>query len=294
MFNLLPRLALLTLPLLAAFAFAQSPATVIDLSITGGPLEGRYEAVSEDATCSYGYAFSEDSWGNQYSIETTDPTTFSSLQLIVPNSSQAAGGAGEFVTTVSFGELFTDSETSYTINTQNARTDEGTGIVTVQDEGDTALVTISGTTAEGVGIEATITCNRVLRAAGGSSSAEADAPSGSLELSVTGETFSLPTGDEAGCSRDYAEEGDLFYSFYGEGNGLSNVELMLPDLEAAGTGSEAFYVSVNDQAYYLDTTAGNSDGSGLVTATRSGDALTLTLDVVTADGVPIQGTLTCP
>lgn len=280
----------LALVLLASLASAQ-PATLIDLTLTNGPHEGHYQASSEDTTCSYGLA-GEDDWGNQYSVATDDPDAFSSLQLIVPNSTQAAAGTGEFKTTVTFGAYFGDG-TNYDIDTQNGKSDAGSGIVTVQDDGDTATVTLAGTTADGVGIEATITCNQVIRASGGSSQPDttSSTPSGDISLTIGGSPYSFSTtSDDSSCSRDAYEDGDFYYSFYREDGSL---ELLLPDFAAAQAGSGAFYLSVDDQTYYLDTTQGNDDGSGVVSVQRQGDAYTLTLDVKTADGTAVTGTVTC-
>ena len=67
--------------------------------------------------------------------------------------------------TVSFGVLFGDDQRDYHINTrEDAPTRTGSGTLTLQDTGSSATVTIVGETDDGVGINATIQCNAVLRA----------------------------------------------------------------------------------------------------------------------------------
>jgi len=154
-------LALLSLTALAA---AQ---TTITLTVTGGEKAGTYEVTTQDTTCSYGLV-GEDSWGNQYSVLTEDSDAFSSLQLIVPSTQAAKAGTDAFLTTISFGPLFSLSGqgVSYEIDTRDPESARGQGTVTIEDSGSTARVTISGTTPEGVELEAVIECGDVLRAGG--------------------------------------------------------------------------------------------------------------------------------
>jgi hypothetical protein len=276
-------------------------ATTIDLTITGGPLAGTYHTTSDEITCSYGL-IGEDAWGNQYSIETEDPTTFSSLQLIVPNTAEAAIGTNEFLTTVSFGSLVVetlDFDTSYTINTgTDSGTDggEGQGTVIIEDHGDSAVVTINGTTEEGIGIEAVIQCHQVMRFASNEREEEAT-PNGSINLSIGEENYAVQTTDDvAACEPDFSEEGDLYYSYYSEEgyseeeDTLYNVEVLVYDLEAAREGSPDLYLSVNDQTHYLDTTS--EYGTGTVAVQQNGDMFVITVDA-TLEGTPIQATVEC-
>ena len=64
--------------------------------------------------------------------------------------------------TIGFGPLL--NQTTYEINdkTDDAQ-DQGSGSVQVQDNGDTAVIHASGTTKDGVGIDATINCPSVSR-----------------------------------------------------------------------------------------------------------------------------------
>lgn len=305
LFRVLTLLPLGVLPL--TWAAAQNPATTIDLTVTGGPRAGAYRATSEQVTCSYGLA-APGAWGNQYSIVSEDPAVFTSLQLIVPDAAAAASGSGEFLVTVAFGPLFGDGA-SYTIDTRpDAPQVQGQGSVAIADGGDAAEVVVRGTTADGVGIEATVHCHQVMRFEGdpAATTAAADAPApegatGAIRLLVGGTSYEVTTSDtDAACERDMAEEGDFYYAFYrddgsdggGDGGqgGLSSLELLAYDFEAALAGSPDFHLSVNDQTHYLDTPSG--DGSGTVTIRRDGEHLVVTLDAVD-DGAPVQATITC-
>lgn len=291
MINLRPLLTTLLLGPLAGLALAQ-PATVIDLELRGGPHAGSYHAESDDPTCSYGLAFGEDAWGNQYSIDTEDAAAFSSLQLVVPSTAEAAAGTGTFRTTVTFGPYFTGD--SYTVDTTQDPA-EGSGTVTVADEGDRAKVTITGSTPEGVEIEAEITCNAVIRASGGEGAASEEAPQAlPVSLTIGGERYAFDASDEsAGCEEGMAEEGDLYYSFYDDSGaaGVSDLELLIYDAATAAGGSSQFYFQADGQRVYLDTTA--DDGAGTATVRREGERLVLTLDATAADGTAVQATLTC-
>lgn len=137
--------------------------SVIHLVVTGGPHAGTYDAQATSGGCSYGLA-KEGAWGNQYSIDTNDPGKFSSLQLVVPNSKNAAGGTKEFLITAHFG-AFMGEGTDYTVDTQPAsQRPRGSGTVTVEDRGGSGTVTFSAQTADGVKLEGTIECRTVMRA----------------------------------------------------------------------------------------------------------------------------------
>jgi len=135
----------------------------IHLEVSGGANAGTYDVEMKDGGCSYGLA-GETAWGNQYSIDTTDPKQFSSLQLVVPNAKAAANGTSEFQITVQFGPLFGSGGASYDVSTRpNASTKQGSGTVTVQDQGSTGKVTFDAKTADGVGLKGTIDCQSVMR-----------------------------------------------------------------------------------------------------------------------------------
>jgi hypothetical protein len=144
-------------------------ATTIHVEVGGGPHAGTYDAKSDDITCTYGFA-GPGSWGNQYSVTGKNPKEFSSLQLIVPDTKDAADGSDRFLLTAGFGELMQPGYTEYTINTgaslggssDNVKR-EGSGTITVQDQGKTGKVSFTGKTKDNVTLEGTIDCHQVMR-----------------------------------------------------------------------------------------------------------------------------------
>lgn len=135
----------------------------IHLEVTGGDNAGTYDVEMKDAGCSYGLA-GEHAWGNQYSIDTTDPKQFSSLQLVVPDTKAAASGTSNFQMTVQFGPLFGSGGHSYDVNTRPESSNKGgSGTVTVQDQGKSGKVTFDAKTKDGVGLKGTIDCQDVMR-----------------------------------------------------------------------------------------------------------------------------------
>jgi hypothetical protein len=137
-------------------------ATTIHVVIGGGKHAGTYDAKSSEITCTHGFA-GPGSWGNQYSVTGKKADEFSSLQLIVPDTKDAADGTDKFLVTVAFGELLQPSFTDYTINTQGGSKKAGSGTVTVDDRGKTGKVVFKGKTAEGVTLEGTIDCHQLMR-----------------------------------------------------------------------------------------------------------------------------------
>lgn len=147
-------------------------ATTIHLVVGGGPHAGTYDAKSDDITCTYGYA-GKGSWGNQYSVTGKKANEFSSLQLIVPDTKDAADGTEKFLITVGFGELMQPSWSEHTINTgatlhgvSDDVKKEGTGIITVDDKGKTGKVSFKGKTKDDVTLEGTIDCHQLMRGEG--------------------------------------------------------------------------------------------------------------------------------
>ncbi|HEX7005336.1 MAG TPA: hypothetical protein VF168_14220 [Trueperaceae bacterium] len=283
---------------LAASGQALAQATTITLEVGSGPHQGRYETASRDVTCTYGFA-GEGLWGNQYSIDTTDADVFSSLQLIV-DTRAAAQGTAEFLTTISFGPLFTPQETRYEVNTRSA--EEGRGTVTVDDRGNSGTVHISAVTADGTPLEATIECHTVLRAGASveeleRAEEEAAAPAGPLSLTLDGQSFELlPSSEEAYCSEALAESHDFQYSYYPleyDGARITGVEVYLYDVRRPDEGG--FYVSIStaDDSYYLDTSEEVGDGSGTARFGSQGEQRSVEVSATTAEGVPVQLTLQC-
>jgi hypothetical protein len=147
-------------------------ATTIHLVIGGGPHAGTYDAKSDNLTCACGFA-GPGSWGNQYSVTDKKPNEFSSLQLIVPDTKDAADGTNRFMMTAGFGELLQPGYTEYTINTGASLSGssddvkkEGSGTITVEDRGKSGKVTFKGKTKADVTLEGTIDCHQLMRGEG--------------------------------------------------------------------------------------------------------------------------------
>ena len=290
----LPVLAAATLAATALSLALAQPATTISLEVGAGPHQGSYQVSSQDVTCTYGYA-GEGLWGNQYSIDASSAETFSSLQLIV-DTRKATEGTGEFLTTLSFGPLFTPQSTSYTIDTAN---DVGSGFLTLDDRGGSATVHISGESGEGIPFEATIECHRVLRSGPSPDQMDqeaAEAAPGPLALTIGTQNFEFaPTSEEASCAEGLAEEYDFQYTYYpldGEGE-ISSVEVYFYDIrrpEEAG-----IYVTVYGEAheFYVDTSPDAAEGSSVATVQRDGGRRTVSVSGTTTEGVPFQVQLEC-
>jgi hypothetical protein len=144
-------------------------ATTIHLVVGGGPHAGTYDASSNDLTCTYGFA-GPGSWGNQYSVTGKSPQEFSSLQLIVPDTKDAADGTDKFLITAAFGDMMKPGYTEHTINTGaslgGSSADvkkEGSGTVRVEDKGKSGTVSFKGVTKDNVTLEGTIDCHQVMR-----------------------------------------------------------------------------------------------------------------------------------
>jgi hypothetical protein len=75
----------------------------------------------------------------------------------VEDAAAAAVASDEFVATVQIGPMF--EGTTYNIDPANG---DGSGTITLYDSGgDMATMVISGDTADGVHLDATVTCNLV-------------------------------------------------------------------------------------------------------------------------------------
>jgi hypothetical protein len=147
-------------------------ATTIHLVVGGGPHAGTYDATSDNLTCTYGFA-GPGSWGNQYSVTGKSPKEFSSLQLIVPDTKDAADGTDRFLITAAFGEMMKPEYTEYTINTgaslggsSDDVKKEGSGTITVEDKGKAGKVSFKGKTKDNVTLDGSIDCHQVMRGEG--------------------------------------------------------------------------------------------------------------------------------
>lgn len=134
--------------------------TVMQVVLTGGKDPGTYNASSTGRTCSVG-TNELDVWASQFTDDTTS-TGLSTLQVTIPEAAKAKAGTNEFNVGIVIGNFMQGND--YSIETRpTVKPSRGTGTVKVDDDGTTATITIKGTTATGVGIDATVKCIKVAR-----------------------------------------------------------------------------------------------------------------------------------
>jgi hypothetical protein len=138
----------------------------ISVTLTGGDNAGIYHVISNETTCSEGLT-GENSFGNQYSEEGKPDNDLSSLQLIIDDKEAAKKGTDKFSISVGFGKL-TGGKT-YSISTRDNNSGfpkKGSGKATFTESNGNKTVVVEGKTEDGVGISATITCNKIMTANG--------------------------------------------------------------------------------------------------------------------------------
>lgn len=133
--------------------------------LSGGPDAGSY-SVEDDPNCTVGIIGPE-GWGLQWS-NPGGSGKLSSIQLVSAAKGREDDPNAMFSGTVmllSVGVGPLTGGNSYEIDdkTDNSQ-DKGSGSVQVQDNGDTAVIHATGTTADGVGIDVTVSCPSVTRA----------------------------------------------------------------------------------------------------------------------------------
>ena len=146
----------------------QPGAGTVSVVLTGGDHAGTYTG-TDNPNCTYNF-FAPDTWGTQFSLTEATPAEFSSLQIV--HRPDGGGSEGDMfpgvatLVTVGFGSLL---EPDYTVYEVELRADDeeseigGEGTMTVNDAGSTAVLHFTGTTADGVGIDATVNCPSVTR-----------------------------------------------------------------------------------------------------------------------------------
>jgi hypothetical protein len=150
-------IAAMPLPTVALVAGGdQLPDAEVELAIASGPHAGNYTGSTTTGGCSRN-ALGNNQFGLAYSNEAS-ADGFTSFQMIVRDAAAAAdSGTNDFTATVMFGPMY--EATSYQLNEAD---NEGSGTVSInQGDNDHAVVTVSGETADGVQLDATITCNVV-------------------------------------------------------------------------------------------------------------------------------------
>lgn len=140
---------------------------VVAVTLTGGADAGAYTGAGQP-NCSADFV-GPGVWGVQYSIAEATADQLSSVQLVWRPESTGSDDEGMFagvqmLLTVAFGPLFGEGYREYKVEVRTDGEDStGTGTVVVTDAGSTAVIHATGTTAEGVAIDATVNCPTVIR-----------------------------------------------------------------------------------------------------------------------------------
>lgn len=154
-----------------AGAPVQPGSGVATVTLTGGADAGTFAAAPDiEPNCTVGLIGPE-GWGVQLTNLVAGDHDLGSLQLV----SAAPGKADdedaffqgtEFLMTVTIGPSLVASSRNYEVAVRTEAADEdssGTGSAQVTDSGTTAVIHATGTTDDGVGIDATVNCPSVLR-----------------------------------------------------------------------------------------------------------------------------------
>lgn len=144
-------------------------AGTVSVTLAGGPDAGTYTG-SDNPNCSFGL-IGPGGWGVQYSISEAAADQLSSLQVVsaapgMADDEDAFFEGTEFLMTVTIGTLFAEGSREYEVAVRTEAADEessGTGSAQMTDNGSTAVLHATGTTADGVGIDATVNCPSVIR-----------------------------------------------------------------------------------------------------------------------------------
>jgi len=129
-----------------------APATLVRLTLTGGPNPGVYESAAGEDLCQQDL-LGPGSWGVQLTDWTGPGRGLRSLQLVLPASHRPH----EFYLGLVFGNFF--AGTTHEIETRpSAPAIQGTGRATVFRDRRSRIVSVTGQTQDSVALEATITC----------------------------------------------------------------------------------------------------------------------------------------
>ena len=146
-----PTAAATAAPVTVAPATEAAPAggTTLTVVLTGGPDAGSYTA-TDNPLCSSGIV-GTGVWGAQFSVDGA-PGKVSVVQIVAPTA--ASDPDEKFSSLVGIGPLLTS--TNYRLDSTNDQAQ-------VTDNGSTAVIHVTGTTEDGVGVEVTVNCPGVLR-----------------------------------------------------------------------------------------------------------------------------------
>jgi hypothetical protein len=138
---------------------------VVRVVMTGGANPGTFTG-GDDPHCTVGI-IGPDGWGVQWSLPDATAGQLSSVQLVSAargheDDPKALFQGTSLLLTVGFGPIL--QATDYVIQHSTDETqDKGAGSVEVQDNGDKAVIHATGTTADGVRIDALVNCPSVTR-----------------------------------------------------------------------------------------------------------------------------------
>lgn len=214
-------------------ALAQ-PTTSLSVEVSGGEHAGTYELTSGDSYCMIGNA-APDSWNTTFGDDAPDPGGLSLFLLTVPHIEGIGAGTSDFSAFVGFGDYGDEGYTEYALDPAKAN---GSGTLTLeQADRRHAVVALTGETAEGVTLSATLTCNDVLNLSGDvlsegelgelSFAPDAAAPTGSLSLSVGDRHYEVRTGDDATCSQMAEADNFFSYDYYHAGGSYADLSIYL-------------------------------------------------------------------
>lgn len=142
----------LALMLGACGADRPAPATLVRLTLTGGPNPGVYESTAPEDLCQQDL-LGPGSWGVQLTDWSGPRWGLRSLQLALPSASRPR----EFYLGLVFGDFFTG--TTHEIETRPAAPPRrGAGQATVFQDRRARTIAITGQTEDSVALVATITC----------------------------------------------------------------------------------------------------------------------------------------
>lgn len=156
----------------SASVVAQPGGSVATVVLTGGPDAGTYTAAADIApNCSEGVV-GPDGWGVQLSSSVAADNELGSIQLVAAapgkaDDENAFFKGTEYLITITIGPSLGETSRNYEVGVYTDSSDKettGEGSAQVTDNGATAVIHATGTTADGVGIDATINCPSVVRA----------------------------------------------------------------------------------------------------------------------------------
>jgi hypothetical protein len=127
-----------------------------EVTIGSGSRAGTYTATLLNGGCARNYIGPNSFTVSSDQVEATGG--FVGPQLTISDASGAASSTDQFV----FGAPFDNYAETFELVPQAP--DRGTGTATLDDRGNTATVTVEGTTADGIAISATIECHSIVSA----------------------------------------------------------------------------------------------------------------------------------